>query len=99
MTTTFYQKSLSYQVMGAAFAVHGVLGNHFVEAVYQRALCLELQDRGFSVEMPGHSQARCSAMQPGKKVIPFIIKNVLWEIIVPILLPAIRLSSKLKSQS
>ena len=51
MTTTIYHKSLSYQVLGAAFTVHGVLGNHFVEAVYQRALCLELQDRGFSVEM------------------------------------------------
>jgi len=43
-------KELSYQIMGAAFEVHNILGYGFLEKVYERALVKELLLRGIPVE-------------------------------------------------
>jgi len=39
------------QLIGAAFEVHKVLGYGFLERVYQRAMQVELQNRGIKVEL------------------------------------------------
>lgn len=35
--------NLSYQILGAAFAVHSTLGPGLLESLYQKAMCIELQ--------------------------------------------------------
>jgi GxxExxY protein len=43
-------KSLTEQIIGAAFAVHTELGPGFLEKVYETALLVELTDKGCTVE-------------------------------------------------
>ena len=43
-------KELSGRIIEAAIKVHQVLGPGFLEAVYENALCIELQKRGLKFE-------------------------------------------------
>lgn len=40
---------ISHEILGAFFRVHSKLGHGFLEAVYRRALALEIQGRGLTV--------------------------------------------------
>lgn len=42
--------NLTYRIIGAAMAVHNFIGPGYKEAVYERALAVELRDRGIGVE-------------------------------------------------
>ncbi len=44
-------KEITEQIIGAAFEVHRVLGFGFLEKVYQRAMQVELELRGFVAEI------------------------------------------------
>jgi GxxExxY protein len=48
--------SLTHAIIGCAMAVHNELGNGFQEVIYQRALAIELEEKGISFvreqEMP-----------------------------------------------
>jgi GxxExxY protein len=46
----FLEETLTYQVIGAFYAVYNTLRFGFVESVYRRALAHELKLRGLSVE-------------------------------------------------
>lgn len=48
--TEILHKELSYEVVGAAMAVHNELGPEFLETIYQKALCHELRQRGIPFE-------------------------------------------------
>ncbi len=50
-STNIIYKELSYQIMGAIFEVHKELGPGFLESVYEKALLLELTDRGMKVDV------------------------------------------------
>jgi GxxExxY protein len=49
--TPFPHKEITEAIIGAAFEVHRHLGYGFLERVYQRALQVELLQRGFSAEL------------------------------------------------
>ena len=57
-------KEVTEQVIGAAFEVHRVLGYGFLERVYQRAMQVELGQRGLKAEIESslqvHYKGRCS---------------------------------------
>jgi GxxExxY protein len=40
--------SLTHSIIGCAMAVHSALGNGFQELIYQRALAIELEEKGIS---------------------------------------------------
>lgn len=42
-------KDLTYQIIGAAYTVHGKLGSGFLENVYENAMVVELSKRGLPV--------------------------------------------------
>ncbi|WP_010662942.1 GxxExxY protein [Marinilabilia salmonicolor] len=41
-------EELTHDVIGAAMEVHRILGNGFQEVIYQRALAIELENRGIN---------------------------------------------------
>ncbi len=49
-STNIIYRDLSYQIMGAIFEVHKVLGPGFLESIYEKALIKELDSRGIKVE-------------------------------------------------
>jgi GxxExxY protein len=49
--TNIIYSGLSYEVMGAIFEVHKELGPGFLESVYEKALLLELTNRGMKVDV------------------------------------------------
>ncbi len=49
--TNILYRDLSYQIMGAIFEVHKELGPGFLESVYEKALLLELTNRGMKVDV------------------------------------------------
>lgn len=49
--TSIIYSDLSYEVMGAIFEVHKELGPGFLESVYEKALLLELTNRGMKVDV------------------------------------------------
>lgn len=50
-TKDYSLQPITQQIIGAAFEVHNVLGFGFLEKVYQRAMQVELQQRGIRVEL------------------------------------------------
>ncbi len=56
--------NLTDGIIGAFYEVYNELGYGFLERVYQNALCLELEDRGFEVE----PQKQIDVYYKGKKV-------------------------------
>ena len=47
----FLHKEITEQIIGAAFEVYAVLGYGFLENVYQNAMKVELELRGFRVDL------------------------------------------------
>jgi GxxExxY protein len=54
----------TYDIIGAVFQVHRVLGPGFLEAVYQEALSIELAERG----IPFHGEAEVPVFYKGKSL-------------------------------
>lgn len=68
--------ALTADVIGCAMKVHSALGNGFQEVIYQRALQIEMADRGISFsreyEMPIHYRGQ----QIGTRRVDFLVEGV-----------------------
>jgi GxxExxY protein len=58
-------KDVTEAIIGASFEVYKVLGYGFLEKVYQRAMQLELQSRGFKAELEGEIRVLYKGMEVG----------------------------------
>lgn len=61
----FSLQPVTEQLIGAAFEVHNVLGYGFLEKVYQRAMQVELQQRGIEVELEPKIQVQFKGVVVG----------------------------------
>ena len=68
---------LTSKIIGCAMTVHTELGNGFQEVIYQRALEIEMNDKGIvfarEFEMPIYYKEQ----QIGKRRVDFLIENVI----------------------
>jgi GxxExxY protein len=68
-------KELSYAILGAAMAVHTILGPGYLEAVYQGALAHELNLRGISAKREQHLPVTYKGVDVGYYVADFIVED------------------------
>jgi GxxExxY protein len=72
---TILYRELSYDVVGAAMAVHKELGHGFLEKVYHNALAVELRNRGVPFEMEAPIKVSYKDEEVGDYYADFIIEG------------------------
>ena len=73
-------KEVTEQVIGAAFEVHRVLGYGFLERVYQRAMQVELGQRGLKAEIESSLQVHYKGVLSGSIADLFVNNAVIVEL-------------------
>lgn len=68
-------RELSFRIVGCAIAVHKVLGPGFSEAVYERALEIELKKRGMEFERQKRFRVAYEGEPVGDFRADFVIEN------------------------
>ena len=76
MRTEHKYSELTGQVIGCAMTVHSALGNGFQEAIYQRALEIEMADQGISFSREHVMPIYYKAQQIGSRRVDFLVDNV-----------------------
>lgn len=71
-------EQLTYQIRGAIFEVNRILGPGFLEKVYERALLLELRERGLKVE----SQVSINVKYKGQNVGEYFADIVVEDLVI-----------------
>jgi GxxExxY protein len=61
----FDHKELTYQIIAAAFEVHNVLGDGFLENVYEKSLVKELDSKGVKTETKASIMVRYKGAEVG----------------------------------
>ena len=72
----YKHSGLTGKVIGCAMAVHSALGNGFQEVIYQRALEIEMTDRGLSVSREHEMPIFYKGRQVGTRRADFLVDNV-----------------------
>ena len=71
-----YQDSeLTSRIIGAAMEVHKILGNGFQEVIYQRALAIELAERGIKFVREMEMDLSYKGNYLGKRRVDFFIED------------------------
>jgi len=69
-------KEITGQIIGAAFEVYRVLGYGFLERVYQRAMQVELRQRGLKAETESAIEVRYKGTVVGDYRADLFVENV-----------------------
>ncbi len=67
---------ITERIIGAAFEVHGVLGQGFMEKVYQNALAFELRQQGLGVQQQQPITVRYKSAVVGDYVADLVVGGV-----------------------
>lgn len=81
MNPKIVQKELSYKIVNAAFAVHNQLGPGFLESIYEAAMVIELEIRGYQIDTQALSYLKATGMELAI-VINFGTSSVKYERVV-----------------
>ena len=68
--------ALTANVIGCAMKVHSALGNGFQEAIYQRALQIEMADQGISFSREYEMPVYYRGQQIGTRRVDFLVEGV-----------------------
>ncbi|MFH1565340.1 MAG: GxxExxY protein [bacterium] len=66
---------LTAKIIGAAMEVHKFLGNGFQEVIYQRALAIELREKGLSFIREQEMQIEYKGIDIGTRRVDFFIED------------------------
>ena len=66
---------LTYQIIGCAMKVHGALGNGFQEAIYQRALAIEMNKALLSFSREMEMEIMYDDQQIGTRRVDFFVED------------------------
>ncbi|MBC8318216.1 MAG: GxxExxY protein [Desulfobulbaceae bacterium] len=69
------EKELVYQISGCVFAVYKELGHGFLEKVYEKALRIELERQGFTVEVQKPIQVMYKGEVVGDYLADIVVTN------------------------
>jgi GxxExxY protein len=87
---------LTHSIIGCAMAVHSELGNGFQEVIYQRALAIELEDKGISFLREQEKAIFYKKHEIGSRRVDFLVeRKVLVEIKALIKLEDVHLAQAL----
>ncbi|MFI4859891.1 MAG: GxxExxY protein [Phycisphaerales bacterium JB063] len=69
--------SLAHRVIGAAIAVHRVLGPGHLESVYEKAMCVELTGLGIKYVAQHRFQVNYEGVDVGESRVDLLVENAL----------------------
>lgn len=73
----YKHSELTSKIIGCAMNVHSALGNGFQEVIYQRALEIEMGDRGISFSREYEMPVYYKNHQIGTRRVDFLIENII----------------------
>lgn len=71
----YKHSELTARIIGAALEVHKTLGNGFQEVIYQRALAIELQERGLAFVREQVMEINYKGQRLGTRRVDFFIEG------------------------
>ena len=75
--TNYKYSDLTSQIIGCAMTVHSELGNGFQEVIYQRALEIEMYDKGISFSREYEMPVYYKNQQIGTRRVDFLVDGVI----------------------
>ena len=69
---------LTHKIIGCAMKVHNVLGNGFLEIIYQKALAIEMRKLGLKFEQEKEMSIFYEGELIGSRRVDFLWRALLW---------------------